>query len=515
MKKILLLTFIAVVSTVLSAQTEYDALRLTQTEVLGSARYISMGGAFGALGGDISALKDNPAGLGIFRKGEISFTLNTSRQKAVTSWLGNSETIKGKLDFKVDNFGYVMAMPLWKYKTEGFLQSNLYFSFNRLKNYNRVMRGSAINDISFTDFLANFTNGFVENDLTPEENPYNNPNIPWLSVLAYDGYLIDVDTSDPEKWVSAYDDEQVNLFSDLYESGSLNEFSFGWGGNFNNKLFVGANLNIWDIDYRLETILKEGFNQGDFKLRNKLKQTGSAINAKIGAIYLPTEHLRIGVSFHTPTILDIEELANADLDYYNSAYQDSNGEIAQGMTSVPERGSSQKFSVISGLQGQVSVAYLLGQKGLISAEYNFINYPNMELTEDDGKTGSFQIENDGMSSVMEYGHVFKVGAEAKITKNVAIRGGYIYQFPATNSNYKEGKALRLNTVNTNTEYFQQKNTNYYSFGIGYRTSDWYIDAGYMIKSQKDDFYPYQLDAQKSANVKSSTKNFVITLGLRI
>ncbi len=519
MKKILLLTFITVFSTVLNAQTEYDALRLSQTEVLGSARYISMGGAFGALGGDVSALKDNPAGLGVFRKGEITITLNTSRQKATTFWLGNKETIRGRLDLNFDNLAYVMSMPLWKYKKDGLLQSNFYFSFNKLKNYNRVMRGSAITNVSFTDFLANFTNGFVEEDLIYEEDkydPYNNPNIPWLSVLAYEGYLIDVDSSDPQKWVSAYDEKQVNLFSDFYESGSLDEFSFGWGGNFNNKLFVGVNLNIWDVDYKLETILKESFTQGNFRLKNKFKQTGSAINAKIGAIYLPTEYLRIGVSFHSPTVINIKELANADLNYYNSAFKDKNGQVAKGNTGVPNQGSSQKFSVISGLQGQLSIAYLLGQKGLISAEYNFINYPNMELTEADGKTGDFQIENNGMNSVMQYGHLFKIGVEGKITNKLAVRGGYVYQSPATDSNYKEGKALRLNTVNTNTEYFQQKSTNYYTFGIGYRTSDWYIDAGYMMKLQKDDFYPYQLNnSQQSANVDSSTGNFVITFGLRM
>lgn len=511
--------FIAISTIALNAQTEYDALRLSQTEVLGSARYLGLGGAFGALGGDVSALKDNPAGLGVFRKGEITITLNTSKQKANSSWYESSETIKGKLGLKMDNFAYVMAMPLWKHKKKGLLQSNFSFSFNRLKNYNRVMQAQGKTEASFTDFLASFTNGFNTADLTYEENvydPYNEPAIPWLSILAYEGYLIDADSSDPQKWVSAYDG-QATSFSNLYETGSINEFSLGWGGNFNNNFFIGVNLNIWDIDYRLESILKENFNRGDFQLNNFFKQTGSAINAKVGVIYLPTENLRLGASIHSPTFIDISELANASLNYYNPAYQYDNGEEVKGQAYVPKNGSSQKFSVISGLQAQASVAYLFGHRGLISAEYNFVNYPNMELAEDNGKTNNFKVENNSMSSVMQYGHTFKFGAEGKITKNLAIRAGYIYQSPATSSDYKEGKALRLNTVNTNTEYFQQKGTNYYSLGMGYRTSGWYLDAAYMMKAQEEDFYPYQFNRNdlKGANVKSTTGNFVVTLGLRL
>lgn len=45
---------------------------------------------------------------------------------------------------------------------------------------------------SITDYMAYFTDGIPEADLQSSENyhPFNNQNIPWLSVLAYEGYLI-------------------------------------------------------------------------------------------------------------------------------------------------------------------------------------------------------------------------------------------------------------------------------------------------------------------------------------
>ncbi|MCT9925374.1 hypothetical protein N7272_14545, partial [Enterococcus faecalis] len=60
------------------AQGEADAIRYSRTELGGSARFRSMAGAFGALGGDFSAIGQNPAGLGIFRSSEVSATIDFS-----------------------------------------------------------------------------------------------------------------------------------------------------------------------------------------------------------------------------------------------------------------------------------------------------------------------------------------------------------------------------------------------------------------------------------------------------
>lgn len=51
----------------LRAQTEADALRYSRIFPFGSARVTAMGGAFGALGGDLSVATMNPGGIGVFR----------------------------------------------------------------------------------------------------------------------------------------------------------------------------------------------------------------------------------------------------------------------------------------------------------------------------------------------------------------------------------------------------------------------------------------------------------------
>ncbi|KAA6306277.1 hypothetical protein EZS27_042066, partial [termite gut metagenome] len=58
----------------LNAQTLYDANRLMESNLNGTALFVSMGGAMGALGGDISTIGTNPAGIGIYRSNEAMFS---------------------------------------------------------------------------------------------------------------------------------------------------------------------------------------------------------------------------------------------------------------------------------------------------------------------------------------------------------------------------------------------------------------------------------------------------------
>ena len=58
----------------LMGQEAFDALRYSQSEINGTARSIGMANAFGALGGDLTALGINPAGIAVYRSSEISFS---------------------------------------------------------------------------------------------------------------------------------------------------------------------------------------------------------------------------------------------------------------------------------------------------------------------------------------------------------------------------------------------------------------------------------------------------------
>ena len=488
----------------LSAQTEYDALRLSQTDITGTARYMSLGGAMGALGGDASAVKDNPAGLGVYRGSELSGTLNLalSSTQPIT-WQGKTINQDGTSNFSFNNVAYVMTMPIRDGKN--LVSSNFSFSYNKLNDYTKSFRINGNNSQrSFTDYLANFSSPSspIQGDVS-----YDNYDMPWLTVLGFDGYLIDIDG---QNFTSVLGQgELVTPSYLLNQYGSLSEFSFGWGGNFNDNLFIGANLNIRNLDYTLSSTLSESFvGGGGFDLKNMLTQSGMGLNAKIGAIYLPSNYLRLGVSLHTPSITYISEESYADM------YSDLMPKEDDYPAKTPI--NSQSFNLWSPMQLQASAAYLFGKSGLISAEYNFVNYRGARFHTNSNSVQSFGDINLAMKDVLNNVHVLKAGAEFKATPNISLRAGYAMMTPATNLNYADGKLMVRNSVNTNTEYFDQKfNTNYLTFGFGYREASWFIDFAYALRNQKEEFYPYQDKALSPAIIENKTHNISFTLGLRM
>ncbi len=65
-----------------SGQNEIDILRYSYQEALGTTRTMSMGGAYGALGADLACLSGNPAGIGMYRRGDAGITTGFASRKA-------------------------------------------------------------------------------------------------------------------------------------------------------------------------------------------------------------------------------------------------------------------------------------------------------------------------------------------------------------------------------------------------------------------------------------------------
>lgn len=174
------------------SQSQLDAFKYSQTELNGTARYLGMGGAFGALGGDISAMNTNPAGLAIYKSSEVVTTLSLSSASAKTDWLGSKvDNSRTKVSF--DNIAYVGYFPTAN--DEGIVSWNVGFSYNRLKNYSRnytMATGGDLNT-SLSDYVAMRAAGMPSGLLGEDKdyNPYNNQDLgDWLSILGYNaGYM--------------------------------------------------------------------------------------------------------------------------------------------------------------------------------------------------------------------------------------------------------------------------------------------------------------------------------------
>jgi len=510
------------------AQTEFDAQKLVLSDINGTARYMSMAGAFGALGGDPSAIKDNPAGLGIYRTSEMSGTLNLLMQNSTSNWkyqtngvlnnsFGNDNV--NKMDF--NNFSYIKTIPTFKSENtnSGLLSSNWSFSFNRLKNFERnltVKSGSSAS--SMTDYMAYFTGNITGSELESANDPYNNTNIPWISELAYQGFLIN-EYVDPvtniNSWSSLLNaNETVTPSYVVHESGYLDEYSLGWAGNFSNKLYLGATLNLQSIDYNASSQYAETFgNNGGMTLSNNLSTTGAGFNLNVGAIVKPVDMLRLGVSVHSPTFFALTDNSYANLDYFIDNATNGNVSTPTGYNS---------YTLSSPWKFNVSAAVIIGQKGLISAEYDYDMNSGTTFMDQNGNSQSYADENAGMKNVLKDVQTLKIGGEYKLTDNFSLRAGYANMTAGTNP--LADKLMRFNTTRTDTEYFQNNGVNYLTAGFGYREAGWFIDFAYMNKILDETFYAYNtndvvklnsnLSAVVPASIKTTNNNFIFTIGLK-
>jgi hypothetical protein len=513
MKKIVIAIAVFLNCSFMIAQTEFDAFKMVQTDINGTARYMSMGGAFGALGGDASAIKDNPAGLGIYRSSELVGTLNLLSQNSTANW-NSSNGLSDLYKTGFNNFSLVIASPTWRNEsqTSGLMSSNLSFAYNRLKTFNRSLNiKSGTASSSMTDYMSYFTGNISGYDLDYVENeyePFDNTSVPWLSVLAYEGWLMDESISGTtSSWSSILGDtETVTPGYKLYEKGYVDEYSFGWAGNFSNIFYLGATVNLHKLNYTANSEYSENFGEGGYmNLKNDIYVKGSGLNLKLGTIISPLDFLRIGLSVQTPTVYTLNDIYDAELSY------DTN---ITGSINTP--GGSSEYQIQGPMQINVSGAFLLGKKGLISAEYNYNNYSGTRLRNELGDASSFSDENEGMSAMLNDVRTIKIGGEFRLSENFSLRAGYAN---SNNGNKIDAaKLIRYNTVRTDTEYFLNNRTDYLTAGFGFHESNWFIDFAFMNKILDETFYPYNSNnlaiAVAPAKVITTNNNMIVTLGFK-
>jgi Outer membrane protein transport protein (OMPP1/FadL/TodX). len=505
----------------IQAQTVFDAAKAADSDLNGSARYSSMAGAFGALGGDVSAIKDNPAGLGVFRKSEISITANQLFQNSKSIW--DSDTVKtNRNKFGLNNFSLVFASPS-SYKTSGLVSSNFSFTYNKLKNFNRdvFIRNDEIFTSAIDYYMAKAPVNITDNDIS-----FNNDNWSWLSVLAYKGFLINpIYNAQGNNIVDWYpvlgDNEYVLPDYWLREKGAINEYAFTWAGNINNNLFLGASLNIRSLDYHLISEYNEDFTGGGgMTMCNYVDITGGGVSANFGLIYLPANFLRLGASIQTPTIysLSVTNFARLHYDSYDYDYEEP---VSGTVEPSDRRGNSidneVNSSFYSPLQINGSIAFLFGKQGLLSAEYNFKNYTGMYFADKDRGSSSYTVENDQINTMLNNTSTFKIGGEYKINQNFAVRAGYAYTSAAHNDNAE--KISYSNTVRTDVEYLINNGSRYLTTGLGYRDAFWYIDLAFTNQRLDETFYTFNPNELRNvsvtpASVITNFNNLILTVGFR-
>ena len=506
MKKIFLLFFFILLfcNTNLFAQgNEIDAFTLSNTELGGTARAMAMGGAFGALGGDLSVISNNPAGLGIYRSSEISITFDFSTINTSTNWSGVS-TDMNKMRFTPTNCAFSLYYPT---SSGGIRNWSFGFSYNRLKNYKRSYKmASRGQDYSMADFAAwrasnafGNGNGITLNELTLTNNydPYNNNDLSgnWLPILGYEAGMFDHFAGSSNTYQSAFgwdSNGQWNIDSPtssslrVDENGYMDEYNIGFGFNISDFFMLGASLSVTDIDYRYSSFYEDIFgndNGSDYLyMENRLNTKGTAISANVGAIMI-LKMLRLGIAYNSPRLYEMT-------DYFGAwAGTEIKGYDVPIMENKTPEDSYSEYRFRTPEKWIFSGAVVIGQSALISADYEIMNYGSMLFSDRNGEAG--YDTNDYINEDYTYGHTVKLGAEVKVNRQFALRAGYILQTsPMRKQLYNND--VEVLPAGTNPHFTTtSKPVNYITAGFGYRfTPNFYMDLAYIYRYNRANAYAF-------------------------
>lgn len=538
------------------AQGAFDAYQISQPDLKGTARFMSMGGAFGALGGDLSTLSQNPAGIGVYRRSEIGFTLDLDCQSATAESQGYKNTMN-QTKFLLNNIGGVATMRL---NSSACPNINFGFSFNKAASFNRRYAGgipSLAN--SMTNYTAGVANaeGATVADLTftNSYNPYNPTDggyaASWMSILGYNSYLITPQgDKDNPTWVGQMGNGTTGSGTfDMWEKGHIDEYNISLGGNIADVVYWGMDFDIIDLNYTLEShwgeSLKNAYVNGrtgvasDWSLYNYYRVNGTGFNYKIGLIVKPIQQLRLGFAVHTPTWYNLDETYYASVDYNyapNPNTEGSYSETNDGYDAVNSYNFRSPWKFI------VSAAGIIGDSFIISADYEWTSYSTMKYSVDNGyndyyyddpwdwewkpaKVAALDANDPYGYTNMDIQNYFtktstlRIGAEYRVTPQFSVRAGYSYVSSPVKNEVADNQET-IYTVGTRPQYSVDRSTQYITCGLGYKYQKFYIDAAYVYKHRTSDFHAFTPDPSTpsipspEARISDNNSQIVLSMGFK-
>ena len=504
-----------VLAMTVQAQNAYDAERLLGNELNGTARFVAMGGAMSALGGDMSVMGTNPAGIGIFRRNDVSVSFGFNSTDAKASFNGTSMQ-ESKTVASLDQLGFVYTHKIGN--TTSLRYVNFGFNYHKSKNFNRLFSaGGQLDGLSQSWQMAqeldyagvNSASSF--NAILNVENPYRTywNQYPVLSVMGATTGVVDWPVDASQLW--GWDGYSNNFYSE--EKGGIYQYDFNLSFNVEDRLYVGATLGIYDVNYDRYSSYTEDLNDdfgdanGGYTLENYYGLEGSGVDLKLGVIYRPFEEspFRLGLAIHTPTWYDLTESYNAtlssDILAYNSPYREILSDYLDPSYLTYD------YRMITPWKFNVSAGTTLGGLVAVGAEYEYADYSSSLLMDMDGYElgGQYSVEK-----CLKGVHTFRVGMEARLASQFSVRAGYNY----TSSIFSDDAYSVLDTYRTNTDFNNVKDRNTYTFGVGYSGNIIYADLAYKYDMYKSNFYAFDdIDLPKT-EVENSRHQLLFTIGAR-
>ncbi len=490
-------TFIAVLACVISsAQNINDVVRYGSDNLQGTARFQAMGGAFGALGGDLSSLNINPAGAAVFNYSQMSITgtnYNRSNDASFGNSLQNSELNSLELNQVGGVFVFKSTDSPWK-------KLSLAFNYDLVNNFDNEFFASGNTSQGIDNYFLNFAQGAPFGNLLLGQNEFIEEGYLRIGAeqgfgdqqafLGYFGGIIDPtdDTSvDGTTYVSNAQYGSVNQQYLESTSGFNSKFTVNMAGQYQENLYIGASLNFHNVLYEKLSLFEESGYDAASEIQfttfdNFLRTEGYGFSFSLGAIARLNDAIRVGGSYQSPTWYyltdDTSQRINSDLADEDIGFLNFN---------IVNLFDEYRIKIPGKLTG--SVAVIFGKEGLLSFDYGYQDMSEAALRPTTDP--SFASENEFIAAQLGVVNSYRIGGEYRIDQ-VSLRGGYRF----------EGSPYEDEGVIGNLEG--------YSGGIGYNFGGSRLDLAISRTEQDVNELFFDAGAPNSAMVNRINTN--VSLG---
>lgn len=503
MKKRLILIFTLTSAIFAFAQDFTDAVRYSQDQINGTARFKAMGGAFGALGGDLSAVNLNPASSSIFNRSTGAFTAGLSTVNNDVHYYGSQRNSSD------DNINLTQGGGVFVFDAYGSSKWNklaLGVAYDRIGNFDNNWVAQGVNtNTSIAEYFSGFAQGLRLDEISalPGETlseayadigsvfGYNNQQ----AFLGYESFILEpnMNTDDNTVYTSNIVGGNYNQRYTLASTGYNGKMAFNFSGQYDERLNVGINVNAHFLSYERIRIFDESNADSnsvvsDVGFDNSLFTTGSGVSFQLGGIYKLTNEFRVGLTYDSPTWLRINE----ETTQFLQTTANVNGNVDQIVIDPRVVNIFPQYRLKTPSKITGSLAYVFSDQGLISFDYSRKDFSEMSFRPTDDPF--FSSQNAMISNLFDVSNTYRLGAEYRYNQ-FSFRGGYRFE----ESPYKD-------------DIFGGDLTTY-SLGLGYKIGDFAIDLAWSqgVRDQSNFLFSEAPTFNETAQIETRFTDVLLTL----
>ena len=369
------------------AQYASDIFRYSEINQTGSARFQSIGGNHAALGGDASTISGNPAGLGFYNRSEFSISPSISNFNTKSTYL-DQITSGGKSNFNLAQASLVItSQPSFQRKWK---RTSMGVSFSRQQSFQNAFnyrgtnnRSSYVDKVKEDADAVGWTNKQYDDEYNTNGNVYN-----YLDEAYFGLQMIYPTKYDAVNKVYGPPYSRDNLnnatrqIGNFDSKGANTQWSVSYGGNYNDKLYLGGSIGFTGTRYSFADTLQETYVNGTIfrgsTVRNDFTVRGSGVNLTFGIIYKVSPVVQFGGSITSPTWAKItKETFNQNVfaDYIAGSIKDDQGrDVGPAETNVALVPNDFQYSSTGPLRGSAGATFFLGTKGFLTGTLEYVGY---------------------------------------------------------------------------------------------------------------------------------------------